>query len=88
MTGRSTPGSLRFHLLSSGLWAAAGRGTTGLAELAIYVLLARLLTPADYGAYFLAMSVVLFGALLGSLGLNQAVVRVVLCESPPAPYGR
>jgi len=77
MTGSSTAGSLRFYLLSSGLWAAAGRGLTGLAELAIYALLARLLTPVEYGVYFLAMSVVLFGALLGSLGLNQAVVRFI-----------
>jgi O-antigen/teichoic acid export membrane protein len=77
MTGGSSPGSLRLHLLSSGLWAAAGRGMTGLAELAAYALLARLLTPVDYGAYFLAMSVVLFGAMLGSLGLNQAAVRFV-----------
>lgn len=69
--------SLRKHLLSSGLWAAAGRGLTGLAELATYAVLARLLVPADYAAYFLALSVVSFGALLGSLGLNQAVVRFV-----------
>ncbi|MBI5611891.1 MAG: oligosaccharide flippase family protein [Gammaproteobacteria bacterium] len=50
---------------------------TGLAELATYMLLARLLAPAEYGAYFLAMSVVLFGAMLASLGLNQAAVRFV-----------
>lgn len=59
------------------MWAAAGRGMTGFAELATYALLARMLAPADYGAYFLALSVVLFGALLGSFGLNQAVVRFV-----------
>lgn len=76
MTGRSQT-SLRKHLLSSGLWAAAGRGLTGLAELVTYALLARMLVPAEYGAYFLAMSVVLFGAMLGSLGLNQAAVRFV-----------
>lgn len=69
--------SLRKHLLSSGLWAGAGRVVAGLAELASYALLARLLAPSEYGAYFLALSVVMFGALLGSLGLNQAVVRFV-----------
>jgi O-antigen/teichoic acid export membrane protein len=36
-----------------------------------------MLVPADYGAYFLASTVVLFGALLGSFGLNQALVRFV-----------
>lgn len=76
MTGASNA-SLRKHLLSSGLWAAAGRGLSGLAELATYAVLARLLMPVDYAGYFLALSVVSFGALLGSLGLNQAVVRFV-----------
>ena len=45
--------------------------------LAVNALLARLLTPQDLGAYFLAYSVVLVGALLGALGLGQAVVKLV-----------
>ena len=40
-------------------------------------LLARILSPQDLGAYFLAVSIMLFGATAGSLGLNQAVVRFV-----------
>jgi len=45
--------------------------------LAVNALLARLLSPKELGVYFLAFSVVSFGALLGSLGLNQVVVRFV-----------
>jgi O-antigen/teichoic acid export membrane protein len=45
--------------------------------LAVNALLARLLSPQDFGAYFLAFSLVSVGALLGTLGLNQAIVRLV-----------
>lgn len=51
-------------------------GTT-LSALATNALLARLLSPRELGVYFLAFSLVMFGAQVGSLGLNQAVVRFV-----------
>jgi O-antigen/teichoic acid export membrane protein len=40
-------------------------------------LLARMLTPQEFGAYFLAFSIITLGAVLGSLGLTKAVVRFV-----------
>jgi O-antigen/teichoic acid export membrane protein len=68
---------LRRRLLSGSAWAFGGRVVTALAVLTVNALLARLLTPQDVGAYLLAFSLVSVGALLGSLGLNQAVVRFV-----------
>lgn len=68
---------LKRRLLSGGIWAFAGRLLTSLGQLAINVLLARLLSPQDLGAYFLAFSVVALGAIAGTLGLNQAAVRFV-----------
>ena len=65
------------RLLSGGMWAFAGRVVAAFTVLATNALLARLLPPQDLGAYFLAFSVVSLGALLGSLGLNQTVVRFV-----------
>ena len=50
---------------------------TTLSGLATMVLLARLLSPQDLGAYFLAMSVVITGATVGSLGINHVAVRFV-----------
>ncbi len=47
------------------------------AGLASNALLARLLTPQELGAYFLAYSIVALGAMVGSLGLAHAVVRFV-----------
>src|SRR5215203_2209158 len=64
-------------LLSNGAWALSGRVITILAVLASNALLARLLSPEDLGTYFLAFSIVSFGTLVGSLGLNQVVVRFV-----------
>src|ERR671910_3309833 len=40
-------------------------------------LLARLLSPQEFGAYFLALSIVSLGAVVGSLGLPKTVVRLV-----------
>lgn len=69
--------SLKRRLLSGSAWAFGGRLATVLTAFATNVLLARLLSPQDFGAYFLAFSVVSVGAMLGLLGLDQAVVRFV-----------
>lgn len=68
---------LKRRLLSGGAWALGGRIASAFAVLAVNALLARLLSPRDFGAYFLAFSLVSVGALLGTLGLNQAIVRLV-----------
>ena len=40
-------------------------------------LLARLLSPQELGAYFLALSIVSLAAVVGSMGLPKTVVRLV-----------
>jgi O-antigen/teichoic acid export membrane protein len=40
-------------------------------------LLARMLTPQEFGAYFLALSIISLGAVVGSLGLAKPAVRFV-----------
>lgn len=54
-----------------------GKVATAFLALATNALLARLLSPAELGAYFLAYSVVLLGTQFGALGLNGSVVRFV-----------
>jgi O-antigen/teichoic acid export membrane protein len=44
---------------------------TAFAVLASNAMLARLLSPQDLGAFFLAFSIVWVGSLLGSLGLDK-----------------
>jgi O-antigen/teichoic acid export membrane protein len=54
-----------------------GRLLSAVAGLAGNAILARLLPPDEVGIYFLAVAVVTFGAVLGHLGLDRAVVRFV-----------
>jgi O-antigen/teichoic acid export membrane protein len=68
---------LKSRLLSGGIWALGGRIVTPLAILASNALLGRLLSPGALGNFFLASSLVSVGAITGSLGLTQAVVRFV-----------
>ena len=68
---------LKRRLLSGSAWALGGKVATTLSGLATMVLLARLLSPQDLGAYFLAMSVVITGATVGSVGMNHVAVRFV-----------
>src|SRR5215203_1705362 len=69
--------SVQRRLVSGGAWASGGRIAMVFTALATNALLARLLSPREVGLYFLAFSVVQLGSLMGSLGLEQAVVRFV-----------
>lgn len=76
-TANLNVGSVKRRLLSGGAWALGGRITLAFIGLATNALLARLLSPAELGAYFLAYSVVGICAGLGAMGLTKAVVRFV-----------
>lgn len=80
--------TLKHRLLSGGAWALGGRITLAFIGLATNALLARLLSPAELGAYFLAYSVVGFCTALGTLGLTKAVVRFVAESVGLKQYGR
>ena len=80
--------SLRRRLLSGGLWAFGSRFATAFTAFVTNVLLARLLTPEDLGAYFLAFSVVSVGSLVALLGLDQAVVRLLAESVDMKQFGR
>lgn len=68
---------IKRRLLSGGAWAFAGQVVVLLTGVPGSFFLARLLSPAALGNYFLALSIVAFGAIAGSLGLNQVLVRFV-----------
>jgi O-antigen/teichoic acid export membrane protein len=75
-------------LLSGGAWAFVGKVFTALAQLAATALLARLLSPQDLGAYFLAFSVVTVGSMMGTVGMGQAGVRFVAQSVGLKQYAR
>jgi O-antigen/teichoic acid export membrane protein len=65
------------RVLRGGAWAVVGRLLGLVLGVGINVLLARVLSPADFGRYFVALTTVSFLSILGMLGLNRAVVRFV-----------
>jgi O-antigen/teichoic acid export membrane protein len=80
--------SLKRRLVSGGAWALGGRVAQALTALATNGLLARLLSPQELGAYFLAFSLVMLGSTVGSLGANYAVVRFVAESMGLNQFGR
>lgn len=69
--------TVKHRLLAGGAWALGGRIALMVIGILTNALLARLLTPAELGAYFLAYSVIGMCTALGALGLTGAVVRFV-----------
>jgi O-antigen/teichoic acid export membrane protein len=64
-------------LLSGSTWAFGGKIGGAAVGIITNGLLARMLSPQEFGAYFLALSIVSLGAVVGSLGLPKTVVRFV-----------
>ncbi len=62
--------------MSGGAWALLGKVLGSLAALAINVLLARLMTMADMGLFFIATSIVHFISVIALLGLQKTVIRL------------
>jgi O-antigen/teichoic acid export membrane protein len=69
--------SLGKRLVRGASWALVGRMLGLPAGLLVAVLLSRLLEPAALGAYFLAMSLIGLGTILGQLGLARPMVMLV-----------
>lgn len=76
-SGQESARTLKRRLLSGGGWTVAARVVAGLSGFAVNVLLSRLISPEDLGAYFLLVSVASVGAMMAQLGLQIAVVRLV-----------
>ena len=60
-----------------GAWTMAARVLAGLSGFTVNALLARLVSPEDLGAYFLLASIASVGAMMATLGLPTAVVRLI-----------
>lgn len=68
---------LKASMVNGGLWAAGGRLFAIAGAFVLNVVLARSLTPADYGVYFVAMSTIIIFAAVGTVGMDRVVVRFV-----------
>jgi O-antigen/teichoic acid export membrane protein len=68
------------RLLSGGVWSLLGYATVAVTGLGVNAVLARLLSPEEVGAYFLALSISVVGALFAQFGTQLSVVRLVARE--------
>ena len=71
------PSNLAQHLSNASAWTLAGRLLFAGCGLLVNILLARIMAPADFGVYFLAVSVVSLLILTSQVGLQVSVVRFV-----------
>src|SRR5581483_5158060 len=69
--------SVRRRLIRGSSWVLIGRVVSMVLGILINALLARLLSPAEFGGYFTSFTIVIVGSLIAQLGLDRAVVRLV-----------
>ncbi len=68
-------GNLRSSTLSSLLWKLFERGGNAVVQLAVQVVMARLLAPEEFGALAIMLVFVNFGSVIATSGLNTALVQ-------------
>ncbi len=61
-------------------WTALSMGALAVAEIIALVVLARLLTPNDFGLYAAALVIIKFSAIFSSLGVAPAIVQRPVLE--------
>lgn len=69
--------ALKQSLIDGGLWAAGGRLVAIAGAFVLNLVLARSLTPEDYGVYFVVMSTMIILATVGTLGMDRVAIRFV-----------
>ncbi|HEU4699642.1 MAG TPA: lipopolysaccharide biosynthesis protein [Gemmatimonadales bacterium] len=69
------PGHLKRRALDGFLWLSLGNGLRAVLKVAVLAVLARLLTPVDFGLVAAAGVVVWFSMLFSSLGVGPALVQ-------------
>jgi len=74
---KSPAAALRARLLRGSGWVLLAKVFSSILGLVVNMLLTRLLTHDQVGAYFLVFSLAIFGAQLAVVGMDRAVVRMV-----------
>jgi O-antigen/teichoic acid export membrane protein len=78
--GSPVPGvhrDIRRRLTVGSTWAFLGRLLGMAGTFVLMALLARVMTPQEFGAYVLGLSIILGAALIPDLGMPQAIVRFI-----------
>jgi O-antigen/teichoic acid export membrane protein len=69
------PGEFRSSVLRGLLWQILGRGTWQISQVVVVALLARLLTPHEYGVAGMVLVIISFEPLLAGTGLAATLVQ-------------
>jgi O-antigen/teichoic acid export membrane protein len=69
--------SLKRRLLAGGAWALLGRVVMAASGFATNILISRMIAPADFGAYFLLLSMTSIAVQIAQGGMQIGVVRLV-----------
>ncbi len=70
-------GAVRRRLIGGSAWVLALKGISTIAAVGVGALLARVLSPNEFGAYVLATSMVIVSSVAAELGLRQAAVPLI-----------
>ncbi len=68
-------GGFRAPVVRGLLWQLLGRGTWQLSQVVVVVLLARLLTPREYGVAGMVLVVISFEPLIAGTGFASALIQ-------------
>ena len=68
---------MKSRFISGGMWALSSKIIVAICSLGINAMLARLLSPAEMGVYFLVITWVAIAALLAQLGLGSAIIKLL-----------
>lgn len=63
------------QFMKGGVWTLSGKLLFALSAFIINVMLSRLLSTSEFGAFFLIFNFILFASTAGILGLQQSVIR-------------
>nr|MBA2244395.1 oligosaccharide flippase family protein [Gemmatimonadota bacterium] len=78
--GPGPRGGLTRRTVGGLLWAAWGKGAQAVLHLLVLAVLARLLSPSDFGVVSAALVVIGFSAIFTQLGLGPALVQRPILE--------
>ena len=75
MTGLNSDSS-KARLISSSFWSSLEKGSLEVVSFVVFLVLARLLQPEDYGAVALALVFVTLMSTISTLGVSAALVQI------------
>ena len=67
--------SLTHHTVAGIMWMSYGKAAFSILQLVVLAVLARLITPAEFGVVSAALVVIGFSAIVSQLGLGPAIVQ-------------